>query len=66
MQDEYDFTKAVRGKFYRPGLKLIPPVHLEPEVLDYLAQRAKANGITLNALVNSILKKDIEAMESEK
>ena len=36
MQDEYDFTKAVRGKFYRPGLKLIPPVHLEPEVLDTL------------------------------
>ena len=66
MQDEYDFTKAVRGKFYRPGLKLIPPVHLEPEVLDYLAERAKANGITLNALVNSILKKDIEAMEREK
>ncbi len=66
MKDEYDFSKGVRGKFYRPGLKLIPPVHLEPEVLDYLAERAKAKGITLNSLVNSILKKDIELIESAK
>ena len=66
MKDEYDFSKGVRGKFYRPGLKLIPPVHLEPEVLDYLAERAKAQGVTLKALVNSILKKDIELIESAK
>lgn len=66
MKDEYDFSKAERGKFYRPNLKLIPPVHLEPEVLDYLEKRAKAKGTTLNALVNQLLKKDIELIETGK
>ena len=25
MKDEYDFSNAERGKFYRPDLRLIPP-----------------------------------------
>ena len=66
MRDEYDFSKGVRGKFYQPNLKLIPPVHLEPDVLDYLSERAKATGVTLNNLVNSILKKDIDLIEAAK
>ena len=66
MKAEYDFSKGVRGKFYRPNLKLIPPVHLDPEVLDYLTARAKAKGTTLNQLVNQLLKKDIELIETGK
>ncbi len=64
MQDEYDFSNAERGKFYRPNLRLIPPVRLEPQVLDFLAQRAEAKGMTLNALLNALLKKDIELIEA--
>jgi uncharacterized DUF497 family protein len=60
MKDEYDFTGAVRGKFYREGAELIPPVHLEPEVLNYLRARAEARGTSLNELV----KKDIELIEA--
>ena len=48
MKQEYDFSKGERGKFYQPDLKLIPPVHLEPKVLEYLAARAKARGIALS------------------
>jgi len=66
MKQEYDFSKGERGKFYRPDLKLIPPVHLEPQVLEYLAERAKTKGIPLNELVNSLLKKDIELIETGK
>jgi hypothetical protein len=64
MKDEYDFTHAVRGKFYKPNLRLIPPVRLEPQVLDFLATRAQAKGTTLNALLNTLLKKDIELIEA--
>ena len=64
MKDEYDFSGAERGKFFRPNLKLIPPVHLEPDVLDYLSERAHARGTSLNALVNALLKKDIELIEA--
>jgi len=64
MKDEYDFSNAERGKFYRPGARLIPPVHLDPEVLSYLAARAEARGTSLNDLVNELLRKDIELIET--
>jgi hypothetical protein len=25
MKDEYDFSKAERGRFFRPGAALVPP-----------------------------------------
>jgi hypothetical protein len=64
MKDEYDFSNAERSKFYRSDAQLIPPVHLDPEVLSYLAARAEARGTSLNDLVNELLRKDIELIET--
>jgi hypothetical protein len=64
LKDEYDFTGAERGKFYHPGAELIPPVHLEPDVLADLTARAKARGVSLSTLVNDLLKKDIELIRA--
>jgi predicted HicB family RNase H-like nuclease len=64
MKDEYDFSKAERGKFFRRDAQLIPPLHLDPEVLSYLAERAEARGTSLNELVNALLRKDIELIEA--
>jgi hypothetical protein len=64
MKDEYDFSKAARGKFHRPDAVLTPPVHLAPAVLAFLTERPEARGITLSALVNALLKKDIELIEA--
>jgi hypothetical protein len=64
MKAEYDFSGAVRGKLYRANAVLVPPVHLEPEVLSYLQHRAEARGTSLSALVNELLKKDIELIEA--
>ena len=66
MKDEYDFSNAERGEFFRRDVQLIPPVHLDPEVLSYLAERAQARGTSLNELVNELLKKDIELIEAAK
>ena len=66
MEDEYDFPTAERGKFFRTGARLVPPVHLEPEVLDYLSERASARGVSLSSLVNTLLKKYIELIEAGK
>jgi hypothetical protein len=66
MKDEYDFSKARRGKFFREDARLVPPVHLEPEVLDYLAERASERGVSLSSLVNTLLKKDIELIDAGK
>lgn len=40
MPAEIDFSKGVRGKFFRPGAELRLPVYLDAEVQAYLAQRA--------------------------
>jgi hypothetical protein len=64
MKDEYDFSGGARGKFYRENAELIPPVHLEPDVLAYLKTRAEARGTSLSKLVNELLRKDIELIEA--
>lgn len=66
MKTEYDFSKGERGKFFRKDAVLVPPVHLEPEVLSYLSARAAARGTSLSTLVNDLLKKDIELIEVAK
>ena len=64
MKDDYDFTGAERGKFYRKDAELVPPLHLEPDVLRYFLSRAQARGSTLSELVNQLLRKDIELIEA--
>jgi hypothetical protein len=64
MNEEYDFSNAERGRFYRPEAALAPPVHLDPDVFAFLTARAQARGVTLSELVNALLKKDIELIEA--
>ncbi|WP_354110909.1 hypothetical protein [Bradyrhizobium sp. S3.12.5] len=66
MKDEYDFSTAERGKFFRKGGRIVPPVHLEPDVLAYLSELADAKGTSLNELVNTLLKEDIEQLDAAK
>ena len=64
MRDEYDFSSAERGKFFRSQATLAPPVHLDADVLAFLTARAEARGVSLSELVNALLKKDIELIEA--
>jgi hypothetical protein len=64
MPAEIDFSKGSRGKFFRPGSQLQLPVYIDAEVQDYLSRRAQARGIDMAALVNELLKKDIELIEA--
>lgn len=63
MKDHYDFSKGVRGKFYREGATFRLPVYLDEKVQDYLAAKADAKGVELADLVNDMLKKNIELIE---
>jgi macrodomain Ter protein organizer (MatP/YcbG family) len=66
MQNEYDFSKAERGKFFNPDAIHKLPVYLEPEVLDYFADKARNKGVELSTLINELLKKDIDLIEGVK
>jgi hypothetical protein len=38
---EYDFSKGVRGKFYRPNAKLNLPIYLDDDIADFIQTYAK-------------------------
>lgn len=66
MNDEYDFSKGERGKFFREGARLNVPVYLDDEVGEYLQERAQAKGLEVGRLVNDLLRREIEIIESVK
>lgn len=61
-KDEYDFSDAEQGKFYRPIEELDIPVYLDQEIMSFFADRMKQDNtnFSLRETVNSLLKKDIE------
>lgn len=60
MKDEYDFSGAEQGKFYRPVEQLQIPVYLDKEIQEQLCVIAKKTKTSLNDLVNRLLKNDLE------
>jgi cytidylate kinase len=63
MRREYDFSKAVRGKFYRKGADLRFPIYLEPKLQSKLERIARKKGKDVGEMVNQLLRKDIEFLE---
>ena len=53
----------MRGKFYRPGATFHLPVYLDDQLQARLSALATAKGVELTALVNELLKKDLERIE---
>lgn len=66
MPAEIDFSKGVRGKFYRPGAKLNLPVYLDADVQAYLVAIASKKGMQLSDLANDLLKREIGIIEAVK
>jgi hypothetical protein len=62
MKDEYDFSGAEQGKFYRTLEELDMPIYLDKDVKEFLIKRIKRTGksCSINEMVNSLLRKDIE------
>lgn len=66
MKDEHNFSAAERGKFFRTDARLVPPILLEPDVLASLSDLAVTQGTSLNDLVNTLLKEEIERIDAAK
>jgi len=63
MKREYDFSKAVRGKFYRKGAELRLPIYLNPKLQKKLERLARKKGKDVGEMVNQLLRKDVEFLE---
>lgn len=66
MKPEYDFSKGVRGKFFKANAELRLPIYLDADVQQYLAERAADKGVPLGEMVNGLLKREIQIIESVK
>lgn len=64
MRKEYDFSKAVQGKFYRPIEKLEIPLYLEKEVKEFYSKKAVDGHQKLERVINTILRKEMEIIKA--
>jgi hypothetical protein len=61
MRDEYDFSNAVRGKFYRENAVILGPLHLEARVLAKLCALADTLGKSPDELVGEMVDREAAA-----
>ena len=66
MKKEYDFSNAERGKFFREDARMSLPVYLDDDIRSYFQERADVKGVEVERLVNDLLKREIELIESVK
>jgi len=63
MRRNYDFSKGVRGKFYRQGAELRLPIYLDAKLQKQLEDLAQKNGKEVCELVNQLLKREVQLIE---
>ena len=66
MRREYDFSKGVRGKFYRKGAEIRLPVYLDNKLQAQVERLARKKGKDIGEIVNELLRKDLELIEEFK
>ena len=62
-QIEYDFSKGVRGKFYRKGAELRLPIYLDAKLQKQIERLAEKNGKDVSDLVNQLVQREVELIE---
>lgn len=60
MKREYDFSKGVRGKFYRKGAELRLPIYLDAKLQKQLERLALKNGKDISEMVNQLVQKEMD------
>jgi hypothetical protein len=59
MKKDYDFSKAERGKFYKPDATLNIPVYLDDEVRAFISVIAERKHSDMGQVVNDLLRSDM-------
>jgi cytidylate kinase len=63
MKREYDFSKGVRGRFYRKGAELRLPIYLDAKLQEQVERLAQKNGKDVGEMVNQLVRKEVEVIE---
>ncbi len=62
LKEEYDFSKGIRGRFYRPR-KISTSMRLDNDILLYLKKIASEKKIGYQTLINNILREFIKKVK---
>jgi len=61
MEDEYDFTDGVRGRFYEP--KKIPvSLRLDNDIILFFKKLASEKKVPYQTLINASLRKELQSL----
>ncbi|MDA7847968.1 BrnA antitoxin family protein [Sulfurospirillum sp.] len=61
VQDEYDFTDGVRGRFYEP--KKIPvSLRLDNDIVLFFKKLASEKKVPYQTLINAFLRKELQSV----
>ena len=63
MQDKYDFTHGIRGRFYRPQKRSIT-IRLDDDLLFYFKKKAGERKVGYQTLVNEALREYVNRHET--
>ncbi len=63
MKREYDFSKGVRGKFYKKGIELRLPIYLDARLQRQIESLARKKGKDIGEIVNQLVKKELKFLE---
>ncbi len=58
MKKEYDFSKAERGKFFRPSVTLNIPIYLEADNMEFVEKLADKKRVDVTIIVNDLINQD--------
>ncbi len=64
MKQEYDFSKGERGKFYSPDAEFHVPIYLDADITEFMSRLALQKERDLSELVNDLLRRDIELVQT--
>ena len=64
MEENYDFSKGERGKFFKQNLKLNLPIYLDDDVYSFVQQVAKNKQKDLSFIVNQLIHSDMQIAET--
>lgn len=65
MKKEYDFSNAVRGKFYRPNAKMRIPIQLDAKVQAVLVQIARKKRKDPAAVVSLLVRREAKMVDTD-
>jgi len=64
MKKEYDFSKGIRGKFYRENVRLNIPIYLDNDIAEFIQKVARQKKVDSQTIVNRVLRGNKETIQT--